>query len=246
MRFSNPLVPATLVRRYKRFLADVALPDGRTVTAHCPNPGAMTGLAEPGTRVWLEPSTNPKSKLDWGWRLTELADGTFAGIDTGAANRVVAEALNARTIDGLPPYDEVRPEVAYGEGSRVDFRLSGPATTWLEVKSVTLSRTPGLAEFPDTVTARGARHLRDLATMAGQGDRAVLLFLVQRTDATHWDVAADIDPAYAAALEEAERAGVEVLCFDATMDQFGVTLADPVPRRGSAALDGLSSGAVTS
>ena len=184
MRFATPLVPARLIRRYMRFLSDVELSDGTVVKAHCPNPGSMMGLKDEGTRVWLEPNDDPKKKLDWGWRLVELPDA-FVGIDTGAANRIVAEALQAG-IDELDNYSTIRPEVKYREKSRADFLLTGDGRRdcYLEVKSVTLSREEGLAEFPDSVTARGAKHLGDLAAMVEQGHRAVLFFLVQRTDCT--------------------------------------------------------------
>lgn len=232
MRFQTELVPATLTRRYKRFLADVVLPDGREVVAHCPNPGAMTGLATPGMTVWLEPNDDPKKKLKHGWRLTELGGGDFACIDTGIANRVVAEALAARAIPALAAYDTARAEVKYDEGSRVDFLLTedGPGAgsdLWLEVKSVTLRRTGQLAEFPDTTTARGARHLGALARRVEAGDRAMVLYVVMRTDCTHMTIASDIDPAYAAA--HAAAAGVETLCHLAHISGKEVTIGPPLP-----------------
>lgn len=180
-------------------------------------------------RVWLEGNDDPRKKLDWGWRLAE-ADGAFVGIDTGAANGVVAEAL-AAGLDGLDGYDVIRPEVKYREKSRVDFLLSGQgrADCYVEVKSVTLMRQAGLAEFPDSVTARGAKHLGDLAAMVAQGHRAVLLFLVQRTDCTRVALAADLDPTYAAAFERAIAEGVEVMCFDCAISPKGISLAKRVP-----------------
>ncbi|MEO0937663.1 MAG: DNA/RNA nuclease SfsA [Pseudomonadota bacterium] len=226
MRFQTELVPATLIRRYKRFLADVVLHDGRAAVAHCPNPGAMTGLAEPGTKVWLEPNDDPRKKLKFGWRLTELDSG-FVCIDTSIANRVVAEALECGAIPGLGGYDTVRAEVKYDEGSRVDFLLSGAGPDlWLEVKSVTLRRTGQLAEFPDTKTARGAKHLGALARRAQAGDRAAVLYLVMRTDCTEMAIASDIDPAYAAA--HAAAAGVEFLCHAAHITAQDVTAGQPL------------------
>lgn len=229
MRFATPLVPARLIRRYMRFLSDVELVDGTVVKAHCPNPGSMMGLKDEGMRVWIEGNDDPKKKLDWGWRLVELPDA-FVGIDTGAANGVVAEAL-ADGIDGLDGYESIRPEVKYREKSRVDFLLSGGGRRdcYLEVKSVTLSREAGLAEFPDSVTARGAKHLGDLAAMVAQGHRAVLLFLVQRTDCERVSLAADLDPTYAEAFAQAMTAGVEVMCFDCAISPEGVTLDKVVP-----------------
>ncbi|MEL7098168.1 MAG: DNA/RNA nuclease SfsA [Pseudomonadota bacterium] len=227
MRFQTELVPGVLTRRYKRFLADVVLPDGREVVAHCPNPGAMTGLAEPGTTVWLEPNDDPRKKLKFGWRLTELPGG-FACIDTGIANRVVAEALTARQIPALAGYETFRPEVKYDEGSRVDFLLSGGGPDlWLEVKSVTLRRSGTLAEFPDTKTARGAKHLGALARRAAAGDRAMVLYMVMRTDCTEMAVAADIDPGYAAARDIAR--GVETLCHAAHITGKSVELGQQLP-----------------
>ncbi len=231
MRFSTPLVPGTLVRRYKRFLADVILDDGREVTSHCANPGAMTGLAEPGQRVWLEPNDNPKRKLRYGWKLTELGGGHWAGIDTMVPNKVVKEALLARKVPALAAYGQVRAEVKYGEKSRVDFLLSEPElpTAYVEVKNAHLSRETGLAEFPDSRTARGLRHLHDLEQMARQGHRAVMLFLVQRTDCNRFSLAADIDPDYATGFAQARKAGVEALCFGTHINTEGVTIANAMP-----------------
>ncbi len=231
MRFQTDLIPATLIRRHKRFLADVRLTDGTGATAHCPNPGAMTGLAEAGARIWLEPNDDAKKKLNYGWRLTELPGGHFACVDTGAANRVVAEALANGQIAELADYHQIRAEVTYGANSRVDFLLSGrqgpPA--YVEVKSVTLARRTGLAEFPDTVTRRGAKHLGELAAQAARGDRAVMLYLVQRTDCGAVALAADIDPAYAAAARAARAAGVEVLAYGTRISPRGVWIADRLP-----------------
>ena len=233
MRFATPLLRARLIRRYKRFLADVELPDGRVVVVHCANPGKMTGLAEPGMAVWLEPNDDPKKKLDWGWRLVELPGGHFAGVDTGRANAVVGEGLAAGRIEGLPEFDDVRPEVRFDEGRRVDFLLSGAAgDTHLEVKSVTLSRQAGLAEFPDTVTARGTEHLKALARVARDGGRAALLYLVQRSDCAAVALAADIDPAYAQAASEARAAGVRMLAHGTRITPEGITLGPALPFRG--------------
>ncbi|PJE30680.1 Sugar fermentation stimulation protein A [Pseudooceanicola marinus] len=231
MRFQTPLLPATLVRRYKRFLADIRLEDGQEVTAHCANPGSMMGLAEPGSRIWVEPNDDPKKKLKYGWRLVEHADGHFTGVDTAVPNRALREALLAGGVPGLDGYASVRPEQKYGEKSRIDFLLSDPARAdcYVEVKSVTLSRQPGLAEFPDSVTARGLKHLQELAQMAQAGHRAVMLFLVQRTDAERTGLAADIDPAYAAGFAAARAAGVEVLAFGCNISPQEITLGAPLP-----------------
>ena len=226
MRFPTPLVPARLIRRYKRFLSDCRLDDGREVVAHCANPGSMTGLADPGLKVWLEPNDDPRKKLDFAWRLVDHENGQFTGVDTALPNRLLREVLTARGVPELADYDRVRPEVRYGEASRVDFLLQaeGIPDAWVEVKSVTLSRQPGLAEFPDTVTARGARHLAELGRMAAAGHRAVLFYLVQRTDADRVSVAADIDPGYAAAFAAALAQGVEVLAYRTEMSPESVAL----------------------
>lgn len=232
MRFQTSLVPARLIRRYKRFLSDVVLEeDGREVVAHCPNPGAMLGLAEPGMRVWLEGNDDPRKKLKFGWRLVELEDGHMAGIDTAVPNRVVREALEARAIPALAEYGSVRPEVKYGKGSRVDFLLSEPGSpdAYVEVKNVHLRRAGDLAEFPDCVTARGAKHLSELSDMVREGHRAVMLYLVQRTDCEGFALARDLDPGYAAAFDAARRAGVEAICHMTDISVDGVTICRALP-----------------
>jgi sugar fermentation stimulation protein A len=230
MRFGSPLVPARLVRRYKRFLADVVLESGAAAAVHCPNPGSMMGLAEPGTRIWVEPAP-PGRKLAFAWRLVQLPGGHLAGIDTAVPNRVVGEALRARRIDALAAYDDIRPEQRYGEASRVDFLLRAPGLpdAYVELKNVHLRREGDWAEFPDCVTARGARHLRELARRTAAGDRAVMVYLVQRTDCARFRLAADLDPAYAAAAARARAAGVETLCLAARIDHTGVTLGGELP-----------------
>ncbi|WP_417250433.1 DNA/RNA nuclease SfsA [Celeribacter sp.] len=226
MRFQTELVPATLIRRYKRFLADIRLEDGREVTAHCPNPGAMTGMAEEGTRIWVEPNDDPKKKLNFGWRLAAVG-GAMVVVDTSLANRIVGEALAAGL---LPEFTgNLRAEVAYGENSRADFLLTnGNARRWIEVKSVTLSRQAGLAEFPDTKTARGAKHLATLAAQVEAGDNATMLYLVARTDCDHVAVAADIDPTYAAAEVAARAAGVSIRAYGIKATPEEITLV-PTP-----------------
>lgn len=230
MRFQTELVPARLIRRYKRFLADCKLENGREVTAHCANPGSMMGLAEPGTRIWLEPNDDPKKKLKFGWRLVDHENGHFTGVDTALPNRAVRAALETREISTLAAYGTVKPEVKYGENSRIDFLLSEPGLpdAYVEVKSVTLSRTPRLAEFPDSVTARGAKHLGELAKIAKAGHRAVLLYLVQRTDCTHVAIADDLDPTYAAAHAAASAAGLETIAIGTHITSQEVTLAAPL------------------
>lgn len=230
MRFQTELIPAVLIRRYKRFLADCLLDDGREITAHVANPGSMLGLKDEGQRIWLEPNDDPKKKLKYAWRLVDHGGGHFTGVDTAVPNRVLKGALLAHDVPGLPAYELVRPEVRYGENSRIDFLLSGPeGDTYVEVKSVTLSRQPGLAEFPDSVTARGAKHLSELSDMVAQGHRACMLYLVQRTDCTRVTLAADLDPAYAQAFAKARTAGVEVLALGCQIDPSGITLGKALP-----------------
>lgn len=232
MRFPTPLVPARLIRRYKRFLADCRLEDGTEVTAHCANPGSMMGLADPEMKIWLEPNDDPKKKLKFGWRLVDHENGHFTGVDTSVPNRALKAALEAGEVPGLVA-PVVRPEVKYGENSRVDFLLSGAGPdTYVEVKSVTLSRTAGFAEFPDAKTARGLKHLGELSAMVAEGHRAVMLYLVQRTDCHRVGIAGDIDPAYAAGLAQARAAGVEVLCFDCRITPQEITLGRALPFAG--------------
>jgi sugar fermentation stimulation protein A len=234
MRFPAPLTPATLIRRYKRFLADVALPSGETVTVHCANPGSMLGLNAPGARVWLSRSPDPKRKLAHSWELVEVDFGTGAelvGINTGHPNALVAEAIAAGAIGELASYARVRREVKYGRNSRVDFVLEadGRAPCYLEIKNVHLMRRPGLAEFPDAATKRGARHLDELAAMAAAGARAVMLFVIQIGSAERFALARDIDPAYGRAFDRARAAGVEAIAYRCTIAREGIAIADPVP-----------------
>src|SRR5712691_850861 len=233
MRFATPLIPATLVRRYKRFLADMRLASGEELTAHVANPGAMTGLAAPGARVWLSKSDNPKRKLAYSWELVEADFGGGAelvGINTGHPNALVAEALAAGLIPQLAGYGAARREVRYGRNSRVDMLLEHAArpACYVEIKNVHLMRARGLAEFPDAVTARGAKHLDELAAMVAAGHRAVMLFLIQIGSAERFGLAADIDPTYARAFERARAAGVEAIAYRCAITADGISLAQPV------------------
>ena len=230
MRFARPLVRGTLIRRWNRFLAEVDL-GAETVTAHCPNPGSMMGLAAPGAPVMLEPNDDPRRKLRWAWWLVDLGGGAWAGIDTATPNRVVAEALAARAIPALAAWPEIRAEVRAGPSSRIDFRLSGGGLpdAWVEVKNVHLRREGDWAEFPDCVTARGAKHLDLLGDLAEAGDRAFMLYVVQRTDCARMRLAADLDPAYAAAFARARARGVEALVHGCAIGPEAVDLAGPLP-----------------
>jgi sugar fermentation stimulation protein A len=229
MRWPHPLISGRLIRRYKRFLADVALGSGGEVTVHCPNPGRMLGLDAPGSRVWLSQGSNPLRKLPLTLELVET-DGGLVGINTMHPNRLVEEAIRSGRIEELAGYTEIRREVAYDGGCRIDLLLRAPGRPdcYVEVKNVHLKRT-GLAEFPDCVTARGARHLAALRRQVGAGARAVLVYVVQRSDCAAFAVAEDIDPVYAGAFREALAGGVEAVCRACTIGLDGIELAVPLP-----------------
>jgi sugar fermentation stimulation protein A len=218
MKFSTPLIPGQLVKRYKRFLADVTLANGETITATCPNTGSMMGLTAPGSRVWLSESDSPTRKYRHTWELieTDLGDGpSLVGINTGHPNKLVAEAIAAGLMPDCSGYPVLRREVKYGVASRIDILLECPSRglAYVEVKNVHMMRKSGLAEFPDSVTERGAKHLGELAAMVKEGHRAVMVFLVQRGDAQSLSLARDVDPTYGEAFDKARAAGVEVIAL---------------------------------
>jgi sugar fermentation stimulation protein A len=229
MDFPQPLKRGQLVQRYKRFLADIVLEDGSEITAHCPNPGAMLGLNMPGLPVWVSRSPDPKRKLAHTLELVEV-DGGLVGINTMHPNRLVAEALAADAIAELTGYATHRREVKYGQASRVDFLLEAAdrPRCWLEVKNCHLRRAGTLAEFPDCVAARSTKHLRELEAMVAEGDRAVALFVVQRTDCDAFSACHDLDPAFARGLEAAADAGVEVLVYGCDISPGAVRIARPM------------------
>lgn len=231
MKFTSTLVKGTLIKRYKRFLADVTLEDGAVVTAHTANSGSMLGCCAPGAEVWLSPANNPARKLQWTWELVRV-DGLLVGINTSHPNALAAEAVAAGIIPELAGYDTVRREVKYGKNSRIDLLLQGGGKPdcYVEVKNVTLFRD-GHAEFPDAVTARGAKHLEELMAMVAEGKRAVMLYMVQRErgGAAAFRVAEDIDPAYAAALRVALAAGVEALCRTCTVTTEDIEVGPALP-----------------
>ena len=217
MKFPDPLIPGTLIKRYKRFLADVELSGGEIVTAHCPNTGSMLSVSAPGSAVWLSPARTPGRKLAYTWELIQVGD-TLVGINTSKSNALVEEAIGNGTIAELAAYPVIRREVRYGKNSRIDLLLEseGLPTCFIEVKNVTMKRNPrasSAVEFPDAVTTRGAKHLAELTDMVSQGARAMMVYLVQRRDGGRFSIAADIDPAYAMALGAAMAAGVEILCY---------------------------------
>ena len=221
MQFTPPLTPGTLHRRYKRFLADITLGTGEEITAHVANPGAMTGLAEPGSAVWLSRSDDPKRKLKWSWQLATGTSGALVCVNTGLTNTLVAEGLAAGAIPTLKQAGPARREVKVGD-SRLDFQLGEDC--FVEVKAVTLSRQPGLAEFPDAKTARGVKHLKELAQLRQQGFRAAMLYVAMRDDCTRFQIARDIDLAYDEGLKHAVEAGVEVITAVITASPEGLVL----------------------
>ena len=234
MQFVSKLIPATRARRYKRFLADVVLDNGDMMTVHIANPGAMTGLDRPFSRIWISNSDNPMRKLPFSWELVEADFGTgpeLVGVNTANPNMLVADVLGTGLIPELRDYASVRREVKYGTNSRVDFLLEskGRRPCYLEVKNVHLMRKPGLAEFPDCVTARGAKHLGELATVVAGGARAVQLYVIQIPSTDRFTVARDIDPAYAAAFDRARARGVEMLAWRCAVTVEGIEIATPVP-----------------
>jgi sugar fermentation stimulation protein A len=234
MRFPAPLIPATLIKRYKRFLADVVLPSGETATVHCANPGSMIGLMPPGARVWLSKSDNPKRKLAHSWELIEVDLGggvEIVGINTGHPNALAAEAVAESLIPELAGYASLRREVRYGKNSRVDLLLESPRRPpcYVEIKNVHLMRQPGLAEFPDAVTKRGAKHLGELTDMVAAGARAVMLYLVQIGSARRFALARDIDPAYGLAFDQARAGGVEAIARRCRISCEGIEVAEAIP-----------------
>jgi sugar fermentation stimulation protein A len=228
------LQPATFLRRYKRFLADVRLDNDQELTVHCPNPGSMRSLLTTEMPCWLRDDSNPKRKLSHTLVILATPDGGLAVVDTHLPNRLVAHAITENAISELTGYATCRPEQRYGqESSRIDLLLEDPhrPPCYVEIKNVTLlpeTGPPGRATFPDAVSSRGARHLRELAHMAGQGCRAVQFYLLNRTDCDSCGIAADIDPGYATALQKAMTAGVEVLAYRSHVTPDGVALGERV------------------
>ena len=224
------MVPATLVRRYKRFLCDHQLESGEVITASCPNTGTMLGLTTPGSATWLVHAPAPTRKYDYRWELIE-DQGHWVGINTGRPNGLVEEAIRAGVISELSGYANLRREVKYGTNSRIELRLEDPRRpqVFVEVKNCHLRREAGLAEFPDSVTTRGAKHLGELADQVALGHRAVMVFCVQRSDCDHFDVAGDIDPAYADAFRRARAAGVEALAYVCHVSAHDITLTHAIP-----------------
>lgn len=227
MKFVPDLEEGRLLRRYKRFLADIETASGELLTIHCPNTGSMLNCMSEGCRVWFSRSNDPKRKLPGTWEIAETPQGRLACINTARANALVEEALRAGVITELDGFTALKREVAYGvENSRADFRLDYPSgAVFVEVKSVTLGFDgTTVAAFPDAVTLRGSKHLRELAALARQGMRAVQLYCVNLSGVEAVRAAVEIDPAYAAGLREAKAAGVEVLAYGAEITPQAIHL----------------------
>lgn len=237
MRFKTPLERGTLIRRYKRFLADVVLADGSETTIHVPNPGAMLGLTEPGLPVWMSRSPDPKRKLPLTLEMVELPDAGLVGVNTMNPNRIAELAVAEGMVPELTGYPILRREVRYDENSRIDILLQSDPdalqrpSAWVEIKNVHFSRTPGLAEFPDCRTERGVKHLHALERVVDAGGRAVMLFVLQRMDCTAFATADDIDGAYGPALRQAASHGVEVLCYSCHLTPEAIRLDRALPWR---------------
>ncbi|XKM13794.1 DNA/RNA nuclease SfsA [Orbaceae bacterium ac157xtp] len=233
MLFSSPLHSGVLIKRYKRFLADVLLDNGEIITIHCANTGAMTGCATPGDRVWFSTSTNPKRKLPFSWELTQTINNEWICVNTQRANQIVKEALEHNQITELSHYEAVRAEVKYGtENSRIDFLLSknGAPDCYMEVKSVTLfDPITKQGYFPDAVTLRGQKHLRELTSMAQNGFHAVLFFIVLHSGIDRFSPVTFIDPTYTELLRFAIKGGVDVLCYKTMIDKQKIVLDAPIP-----------------
>lgn len=240
MEYAQPLIPGRLIKRYKRFLADIAFEDGREETVHCANPGSMLSVSTPGSAVWLSRSDNPKRKLPLTLELIETDTG-LVGINPMLANRIAEEAIASGRIETLGGYTGIRREVRYGENSRIDLLLEadGRPPCYVEVKSVTLRRSPdtgidtapGLAEFPDAVTTRGAKHLRELSAIVQNGGRAVMLYVAQRADCEQFSVASDIDPGYLEAFSAGRAAGVEMLAVSCSVTPQGIEISNTLAIR---------------
>lgn len=237
MKFTAPLVSGRLERRYKRFLADVRLDSGEMVTATCPNTGSMMGLTDPGLRVWLSTSDKASRKYRHTWEMLEVDLGkgpSLVGINTAHPNRLVAEAIEAGRLRDLRGYRTMRREVRYGANSRIDILLEDEKKghCYVEIKNVHMMRRAGLAEFPDSVTERGAKHLAEMTEMVRAGHRAVMVFLIQRNDARSLSLARDVDPGYGTAFDRAVAAGVEAIAVRCKLSLTEIAVDRTVPIKG--------------
>lgn len=227
MKFPEPLIKGTLVKRYKRFLSDVTLQTGEVITAHVANSGRMTGVSDPGSTVWLLPNRSKTAKLPYRWELIE-ADETLVGVNTGRPNALVQEAIEDGTIAELQGYESLRREVKYGQNSRIDLLLEGPGTAYVEVKNVHM-REGDKATFPDAVTARGLKHLKEMTQMVRDGHRAVMIYCIQRSDCTSFDTDDPVDPDYGAGLRQAIKDGVEAYAYACDVSLTGIQIQRAIP-----------------
>jgi len=236
MKYQDPLIPGILKKRYKRFFADVILENGETAIAHCANSGSMLSVSTPGSKVWISPSRNPKRKLKYTWELAEI-NNTLIGVNTNQPNTLVNEAIISGKIKELQGFSSLRREVKYGKNSRIDILLENPDQTkcYVEVKSVTMKRLLGKekpAEFPDAVTTRGLKHLKELSAMVADGHRAVMLYVIQRNDSKSFKLARDIDPEYGKAYDAAIKSGVEILGYSCKFSTMGINISEKVTALG--------------
>ncbi len=228
MKFLDPLIRGRLIKRYKRFLADIEIENGRIIVAHCANPGSMLNLLKPGAEVWLSPARNRNRKLKYTWEIIKC-EGFLVGLNTSLPNKIVEDAIQNGIVKELAGYDSLEREVKYGQNSRIDILLRSVFTPdcYVEVKSVTLKRPEigdKVAEFPDSVTNRGTKHLNELSMQVANGKRAVMFYLVQREDCNKFSVAGDIDPDYAEAFTTARAAGVEMLCYGCSISPEAIEI----------------------
>lgn len=232
MKLEPRLIPATLVKRYKRFLADVFLPGGVALTVHTPNTGSMLGVSEPGSTVWLRDTCNPKRKYRFSWEMSETISGIKVGVHTGLVNQLVMEGISNRVIKELQGYENITPEVVYGnEQSRIDLLLRGETLPdcYVEIKNVTATDDNKFAIFPDAVTTRGQKHLRELISIVRQGKRGIIFFCIQREDVRAFRPADEIDPLYGDFLRQAMTEGVEAIAYKAFVTPEEIRLTDYVP-----------------
>ncbi|MCV2404141.1 DNA/RNA nuclease SfsA [Marinomonas sp. C2222] len=231
MKFTTPLIEGRLIKRYKRFLADIELPTGEVIVAHCPNTGSMRRCQQENARVWVSKSDNPKRKLAYTWELVEVDESYLACINTGYPNKLVGEAIRNEVIKELAGYDDIKAEVKYGEKSRIDWLLSDAdgKQCYVEVKNATLLEEDGRGYFPDAVTDRGRKHLNEMAKMVEQGHRAVLVFCVSHTGINEVAPAGYIDKKYAETFETVLAQGVEVLAYKVDITTESMTLSHRVP-----------------
>lgn len=232
MRINPPLRPAKLIRRYKRFLADIRLPSGEETTIHCPNTGSMRHCLVENSPCWYSESTNPKRKYPYTWEIATTTSGYLAGINTARANHLVKEAIENEQVEELKGYTQIKSEVKYGsENSRIDLLLKAAERRdcYVEVKNVTLGLENKQGLFPDSVSTRGTKHLRELAAMVEQGKRAVLFFCVQHTGISQVSPADEIDPTYGNTLRQVMKAGVEVIAYTTQVSPEEIKIETPIP-----------------